>query len=54
MGRTINSETNATGGYCSQIGYIDSMRGFAILCVVIGHVGGTYYTSALHPEIKVV
>lgn len=33
-----------------RIGYIDALKGFAILCVVLGHIAGGYLTRGEYPE----
>lgn len=39
------------GGYApSRIEYIDAMKGFAILLVVLGHIGIGYYNANVYPE----
>lgn len=55
-GQPLNPRSNAKnlagGGTSSsrRIGYIDALKGFGILCVVLGHVNGTYMASGMFPE----
>lgn len=33
-----------------RIAFIDVLKGFAIMCVVLGHIVDGYYKSNLYPE----
>lgn len=34
----------------NRITFIDSIKGFAIICVVLGHIVGGYYDSNIYPS----
>lgn len=38
------------GGNSQRIGYIDALKGFAIICVVVGHIVGGYYDANTFPQ----
>lgn len=40
----------AGGGTSKRIGYIDALKGFAIVCVVFGHVANGYLEADIYPE----
>ena len=40
------------GGTSKRIGYIDALKGFGIICVVIGHVAQSYLDSNMFPEAE--
>ena len=42
------------GGTSNRIGYIDALKGFAIICVVIGHVADGYLSAEMYPESSVL
>lgn len=45
-------QNNAGGGTTSssRVGYIDALKGFAILCVVLGHVADGYISAGMYSE----
>lgn len=48
----IHHETvvNRAGGGSTRIGYLDALKGFATLCVVLGHVAVGYLEGNTYPE----
>lgn len=42
------------GGGGTRIGYIDALKGFATICVVLGHVVQGYLEGSTYPEINQV
>ena len=40
------------GGTSRRIGYIDALKGFGIICVVLGHVAGGYRTAGTFPDAE--
>lgn len=40
----------AGGGKTQRSGYIDSLKGFGILCVVLGHVVNSYLSAGAYPK----
>ncbi len=51
MSKNISPPEILTGGGTSKrIGYIDALKGFAIICVVIGHVADGYFSAGMYPE----
>ncbi len=52
--KSYNDKKSAGGGYTTRerIGYIDALKGFAILCVVLGHIALGYLQSNAIPNAK--
>ena len=46
----LNDPTLKMRGGGTRIGYIDALKGFAILCVVLGHVADGYLDGNTYPE----
>ena len=42
----------SAGGTSNRIGYIDALKGFGIICVVIGHVAQSYLDSNMFTEAE--
>ena len=50
MTSRLPSPVNFGGGYNKRIGYIDALKGFATICVVLGHIVGGYYDANSFPQ----
>ena len=48
--KNSHAKNLAGGGTSKRIRYIDALKGFAIICVVIGHVAAGYLSAGMYPE----